>query len=124
MEIAAIVIAAVGSAGLFNFIQYLIRRKDERTDKFADIRTDLKEIKAKQDVSEKDACRTQMLLLMANYPDQTAELMKLGRHYFVELEADWYMTSLFNGWLKARNIQEPMWLDSILRKEQNNGALE
>lgn len=114
MEIGAIIIAAVGSTALFNFIQFLLNRKDKKEDDLADIRADLKEIKARQIVSEKDSCRTQILLLMADYPDNVEEMMKLSEHYFSPtskggLGANWYMTSLFSTWLKKHNIQEPLW---------------
>lgn len=118
MEIGAIIIAAVGSTALFNFIQFLLNRKDKKEDDLADIRADLKEIKARQIVSEKDSCRTQMLVLMADYPLQEEEMMKLAQHYFADLHADWYMTSLFNKWLKQNNLTAPIWFN--IKEEKKN----
>lgn len=103
MEITAIVVAAVSSAALFNFIQYLIARKDKKKDALGGIEKGVKELK-------EELYRTQMLLLMADYPDQIAELMECAEKYFVELNGDFYMSSLFRKWLKANNIPEPIWL--------------
>lgn len=116
MEIGAIILAAVGSAGLFNLIQFLITRKDKKKDALADIRSDIAELKAAAHIAEKDSCRTQLLLLMAYYPDQKSEIMKLAQHYFVDLNGDWYMTSLFSIWLKANNLDVPIWFDMSVKK--------
>lgn len=116
MEIGAIILAAVGSAGLFNLIQFLITRKDKKKDALADIRSDIAELKVALRTIEKDLCRTQMLLLMADYPDQKSEMMELAQHYFVDLNGDFYMSSLFSKWLKANNMDVPIWFDMSIKK--------
>lgn len=102
MEIGAIVIAAVGSTALFNFIQYLLARKDKKEDALADIHTDLKDVK-------EQLCRTQMLLLMADYPDRIDELMKVAQSYFVDLQGDWYISTIFSAFLASKKLPAPAW---------------
>lgn len=125
MEIGAIILAAVGSAGLFNLVQFLIARKDQKKDALEEIRNNVKEIKKEQRKLEKDSCRTQMLLLMAEYPQQHEEMMKLSQHYFSVLNGDWYMTTLFAKWLRESNITKPLWFDmNTLKGEIRDDTLE
>lgn len=72
---------------------------------------DMQLIKKKLDKQERDSCRTQMLLLMSDYPDQTDEIMRLAQHYFRDLHGNWYMTTMFNRWLESNGIGKPEWFD-------------
>ena len=113
MEIVvAVVVAAIGSVGLFNLIQFLISRKDKKNDALEAIRKDIAEIKEGMVDAEKDNCRTQMLVLMADYPMQEEEMLRLAQHYFEDLDGNWYMTSLFSKWLELNHINRPKWFDS------------
>lgn len=113
MEIvAAVIVAAIGSVGLFNLIQFLISRKDKKNDALEGIRKDITEIKKGIVIAEKDNCRTQMLVLMADYPLQEEEMLRLAQHYFEDLDGDWYMTSLFGKWLNLNHIERPKWFNS------------
>lgn len=101
-EVVIAVISAVGSAGFFAFLQFLIARKDERKD-------DLKDIKKKLSKIEKDSIRTQMLMLMNNYAENEQEILTLAEYYFHELKANFYMTSMFQKWLHQNNVEVPGW---------------
>lgn len=107
--ILEIIGAALGSAALFTFIQFLITRHDNKKGETAFIKNELKEIREKQAKGEKDELRTQLLLMLADYPEETVEIMKIAEHYFSDLDGNWYLTSLFNKWLIARNIAKPEW---------------
>ena len=76
------------------------------------IESKLDVIERNQDVSERDSCRTQLLLMLSDYPHETTEIMKLAEHYFSDLDGNWYLTSLFNKWLTENNIAEPSWFNS------------
>jgi len=106
-----IVLACIGSSGLTSLLQFLISRKDKKEEKKEEIMKELKEIKSMCSVQEKDICRTQLLLLISNYPEDTSEIMKLAEHYFKVLKANWYMSSIFNSWLKNNNLTKPEWFD-------------
>ena len=101
-EVVIAVISAVGSAGFFAFLQFLITRKDERKDDLKDIRKRLAKI-------EKDSIRTQMLMLMNNYAENEQEILTLAEYYFHELKANFYMTSMFQKWLHQNNVEVPGW---------------
>lgn len=102
--IIAAVIAGLCGAGVTGLIQFLINRHDSK-------HNDLKEIRDGFRKLEKDTVRTQMLVLMSDYPDEEAELMKVAQHYFSDLKGDWYMTSLFNKHLINIKIARPIWFN-------------
>lgn len=110
--LGTIVLAILGSNGLFALMQFLISRMDnQKNDKSSDKKT-LDRIEKRLDTQERDSCRTQMLLMLSDYPDQTAEIMKLAHHYFAELGGNWYMTSIFNQWLIKNKHGKPEWFNS------------
>ena len=100
--VIAVVSAALGSAGLFSLTQFLIARRDEKTDLLA-------RIERKLDRLEKDGCRTQLLLMISDYPDNRSEIMALAFHYFVDLKGNWYMSSLFEKWMRDQSLTVPHW---------------
>lgn len=114
MIILQIVLTALGSVGFYSFLQFLITRKDNRKDI-------LQKILKKVEKSEKDNCRTQMLVLMSDYPEDRNELFTLAEHYFVDLHGDWYMTTLFRSHLKNNGIEPPVWFANAMHptKEEN-----
>lgn len=96
----SIVTAVLVSNGLFAFIQYLITRHDTK-----------KNVKGKLTILEKDVLRTQLLLLILLKGEEQQEILTIAEHYFKDLHGDWYMTSIFNKWLKEKKIAEPEWFD-------------
>ena len=96
-----IVLAVIGSNALFAFLQFLIGRHDTK-----------KNIKGKLTVLEKDVLRTQLLLLILLKGEEKQEILTIAEHYFKELHGDWYMTSIFNKWLKEKTIAEPEWFNN------------
>lgn len=114
--------AALGTGAIFAFVQFLITRYDEKHDaikdlksyiksKFEEIDSKFKEIEKRQVVAEKDALRTQLLTLITSMPDEQQEILTLAKHYFVDLQGDWYMTSIFKKWCDGHDL-EPEWFDS------------
>lgn len=109
--ILAIVIAALGSNGLFAVVQLLIKRHDDKKSSKNGTAQAVARIEKRLEVQERDLCRTQMLLLMSNYPAEKSEIMKLGEHYFGTLHGDWYMTGMFNRWLEINEMGKPEWFN-------------
>lgn len=130
--IITIIGSFLGSAGLFSFITFLIQRRDNkknRIDEIAKMHSEdverlrkerdemiqgiseiLNEIREQTQKNEKDNVRTQLLVLMADYADDTSELMHCAEHYFKDLKGNWYATPLFIKFLKEHGIAEPEWL--------------
>lgn len=102
---------AIITGGGIGFIESLILRHDEKKGTMESVIERLDKIDKRQDVSERDSCRTQLLILLNHYPDHTEEIMKVAERYFGGLHANWYMTSLFNKWLERSKIGKPEWFD-------------
>lgn len=110
------------SGGLITLIIFLIQRRDTRKSEENRIYKELQDLKRQSDNRddklekrfkklEKDMVRTQLLLLMYNYrPEDEQELMQVAEHYFVDLEANWYLTPKFNRFLKKEGLARPEWL--------------
>ena len=105
-----ILLAILGGGNLILFVKFLIERHDRKIEQ-AD-NEEREGIKNKLLVLEKDGLRTQLLLLILIRPEEQTEILRIAEHYFKVLKGDWYMTSIFNNWLKANDIAEPEWFDS------------
>ena len=99
-----IVLAVLGSTALSSLIQFLIKRHDDK-------KNSKENVEEKLSILEKDTLRTQMLLLILMKPEEEQEILTIGEHYFKELKGNWYMTSIFNKWLKDTNTAEPEWFE-------------
>lgn len=104
-----ILIAVLGGGNLILFIKFLIERHDKKVEKEEDEKKD--DIKNTLNKLEKDGLRTQLLLLILIKPEEKTEILRLAEHYFKVLHGNWYMTSIFNNWLKAENVANPEWFD-------------
>lgn len=61
-------------------------------------------IDSKLATAELDSARTQLLVLMNDYPNNESEILKVAHHYFNDLDGDWYMSELFSKWAEERGI--------------------
>lgn len=105
-----ILIAILGGGNLILFIKFLIERHDKKVEKTEEEKkNDIKNTLIKL---EKDGLRTQLLLLILIKPDEQTEILRIAEHYFKVLKGDWYMTSIFNKWLKAENVASPEWFET------------
>lgn len=98
--ILPIIAAVLGSEAVVRLIIFFVERKDKKHG----IAGQLLKL-------EKDSCRTQMLLLLSDYPEEKAQIMTLAEHYFGVLHGNWYMTTMFNGWLQRNGIPKPAWFN-------------
>lgn len=107
-----IVYAILGSGALATLVSGLINLYINRKGRLNEIENNQEEMKKWMRRSEKDAVRTQLLLLLSDFPEEVSEIMQLAQHYFVDIKGDWYMTSVFNRWLVAHDIAKPEWFNS------------
>lgn len=95
---AAIVLGFLGSAGFWATVQFLITRWDNN-----------KGLKKQLKKLEKDGCRTQLLLLMSDYPGERQEILTLAQYYFQNLQGNFYLDNLFAEWLERNKLKRPSW---------------
>lgn len=107
----AVLIALISSNALATVILAIITAISNRKGRLKKVEDELEEINQKLVKSEKDTLRTQLLLLISDYPDEKAEIMTLAQHYFRDLHGNWYLTSLFNKWLEKNELAKPEWFN-------------
>lgn len=105
-ELIAIVL---GSEAVTVVITAIITAIFNRKSRLKTVETELQKIDKKLGKSEKDALRTQLLLMISDYPDEKAEIMTLAQHYFGGLHGNWYLSTLFDSWMKENGITAPGW---------------
>lgn len=58
---------------------------------------------------EKDNIRTELKLMISDFPDDTTDILRLAEHYFVKLDGNWTMANIFTEWAKAHDVEIPSW---------------
>lgn len=69
-----------------------------------DIDAKLEPIADKVSTIEMDTTRIQLITLIREDPDNTESILKIARHYFVDLSGDWYATAIFQDWCADKDI--------------------
>lgn len=105
------IFAMLLGGGLISFIQFMITRNDAKAKKIDNVINLIADIKKSQLKAEKDIVRSQLLVLMSDYPENQPEIMEAMKHYHVDLNGNWYLTSLFKKWCEKNDIEKPKWLD-------------
>lgn len=111
-EVVVAVIAGVFSGAFFTFLQFLIQRKDSKKQDIEDIKEAIEDLKEKIKEIQLGNARTELMLLFNDHPDNEQEVLKQAEKYFVQLNGNFYMTSMFTKWLKLNHINIPGWFVS------------
>lgn len=111
-----IIIAILGSGVLSTLISCIFQARQAKKSKLEEIEKELKTIKSKQDAIivsqgelEKSETRTQLMVLIRDYPDQDTDILRLAQKYFVEMDGNFVMTDIFVKWCKANGVTVPPW---------------
>lgn len=104
-----IVIAIISSGALSALISGLFGLIQNRKSKQKQIEQDLEEIKSAQIRSEKDVLRTQLMVMLKDFPQETTDILRLGEHYFVKLGGNWILSDIFQKWAQDNNVSLPNW---------------
>lgn len=110
---SGIVLAVLGSTGLFTFIQFLISRHDRKKGVIAEMAKDIKELKAFNQEERLDLLRIQLMTLIHIHPENVVEIMEVAEEYFMKHHGNWYMSSLFREYLESRDMDIPLWMKEI-----------
>ena len=95
--------------GLFQWLQTKRSKKDGLEKKVDDIIDDQVKIMASQKKHEGDIVRVELKLMISDFPDKEDDILKLGQHYFGDLDGNWVMWAVFKQWLDSRNLPTPLW---------------
>ena len=108
-----IILAVLGSTGLFTFIQFLITHHDKKKGVLAEIRKDIKELKQFSKDERLDLLRIQLMTLTHIHPENIVEIMEVAEEYFMKHNGDWYMSSLFKEYLENQGMEVPLWMKDM-----------
>ena len=109
MNVLQVVLVVLGNTGFYALIQALVQSRNQKKGILSQIMTAIGELKKQMKKQECDNCRTQLLLLISDYPHERQEIMTLAKHYFDDLDGNWYASSIFCSWLETNSIPEPYW---------------
>ena len=104
-----IIIAIIGSGALSTVISAIITAVSNRRSRLKKIEEKLSAIEANQKAAEKDALRTQLLVMIADYPEEKTDILRLAEHYFKDLQGNWVASSVFNKWAADHCETAPDW---------------
>lgn len=111
-----IIVAILGSgalsaliSGIFTLINNASSKKKEIANQMIIMNSRLDKIEKNQLKAEKDQCRTQLLLMIKDFPEEKSEILELARHYFADLHGNWFATPVFNKWLEDYHVGKPEW---------------
>lgn len=108
-----IIIGLISSGVLSTIVSAIITARASKKSRLSVIEEKLDEIEVHQKTLEKDELRTQLIMMIADYPHLETDILKLAEHYFKDLEGNWTASALFAEWLEERGIQIPLWYEAI-----------
>lgn len=111
-----ILIALLGSSGLFTIIQLLLNRYFNKKDKIDEVSQLLSALKKRIHLSELSDSRTQLLILINHYHDNHYAILKEAENYFCTLKGDSWMIEILTKWAEEEDIN----IDYIKRVHEEN----
>lgn len=104
------IILTVVGCGLLNVIATaIINALNNRKGRLKVVEEKLDKVCDETKKAEKDALRTQLLLMISDFPTNIEGIITLGQRYFGVLHGDWFATAIFNTWLEESGVARPEW---------------
>lgn len=118
VDVMETIIIAIISSGLlsviitecFGLLKAKRSKKNGVEAKLEVLAEEQKEIRGLIKQQEKDALRTELKLMISDFPEEESDILRLAEHYFVKLNGNWTMANIFTRWCEERNIQLPSWV--------------
>ena len=118
----AVLSSALGSAGLFSLIQFLINRHDNKNTDRCEYRAQLNRIEAKSARNELAICRLQLIYLIHEQPDNRDTILQTAQRYFIELDGNGEAWAIFDTWAKSKKLDLGWYKLLLERKEKKENA--
>ena len=113
--VQTIILAIIGSGALSTLISAIITAVSNRKGRLSKIEEKVDKISAAQKTAEMDALRTQLLLMIADYPAEKTEILKIAERYFTS-DGNWVATAIFNKWLEKHcDGAKPEWFKGVAK---------
>lgn len=121
--VIAVISSALGSAGLFSLIQFLITRKDKKEEDKCQYNAQLKKIYEKTIQNEKAIVRLQLIYLINEQPQNRDTILLTAQRYFIELDGNGEAWAIFDEWAKNKKLDIGWYKMLLDRKEKKNVKL-
>lgn len=108
-SLVTLIVGLLGGGTVATLVQFFVKRKDDKTAEFAEIKKELEYIRSEIKESQRDRKRQQLLTMMYHNPSNIDTICEIARVYFKELDGNWYMDSEFIKWAGEQNIPLPSW---------------
>ena len=110
------IVLALSSSGVlstlitavFQYLQTKRSQKDGLESKVDTLVADQNKIMKSQHRHEMDILRVELKLMISDFPDQEADILRIAQHYFTD-GGNWVMSATFKQWLDQRGIKIPEW---------------
>lgn len=76
------------------------RIEDQTTELQQEVQTISTEVKKHEEQSDLQLTRLELMNLIQLDPTNVIEIEKVAKHYFIDLQGDWYLTSVYSKWAK------------------------
>ena len=107
-----IILAIIGSGVLSTIVSAIITAISNRKGRLKTIEEKIDKIEKAQQTAEKDALRTQLLMMIASYPTEKTDILRLAEYYFHRLDGNWIAKAIFNRWLEEHcDGVKPEWFN-------------
>ena len=106
---ATIIVAIISSGALSALVSGIFGLIQARKSRQKEIEEELKEVKEKLDIAEKDALRTQLMVMIKDFPNEKTDILRLAEYYFSRLDGNWVMSNIFREWCEASDTMLPKW---------------
>lgn len=115
-SIVTIIVAILSSGALSALINAIAQGRRDKQSKATGLESKVDALTKKQTeindrliLAEKDALRTQLMVLIKDYPDEKTDILRLGETYFSKLGGNWILTDIFAKWCEESGTQLPPW---------------
>lgn len=109
---AAVITGFLGAGGVISLVQFLISRHDNQKSELKGIEKELKEIRDTQRETIIRVTRGELKDLLRDDPDNVEAIMQVAGYYFVDLDGNAYMHTVFEKWAKEHD-QPTNWLPQL-----------
>ena len=118
--IVAIISSALGSAGFFSLIQFLINRHDKKDEDRCQYTAQLTRIEDRTIQNEKAIVRLQLIYLIHEQPENKDTILLTAQRYFIELDGNGEAWAVFDAWAKEKKLDLGWYKMLIERKEKKD----
>lgn len=94
---------------IFDLILERKKIKEGSRKELNEIKEQLNNLKDQLKLQEKDSLRTQLMVMIKDFPDETSDILRLAEYYFTTLGGNWVLTDIFSNWALKNNVTTPSW---------------